>query len=227
MTFDVTAHVFRNQQHGWLNTHEVFSVCRGCKGPSIFLIRMTLNGTNYDGDQSNRFSKSRELMDFKDALNPYFDVVRPIALRDLATTPTPDHLPDDIKAAFEEGAACHSIDCFNAAACMFRLCLDLASRPRLPKGDDAAVAQPNKHERRNLAPRLAWLFEHGLLPAGLKGLASCVKDHGDDGAHAGNITKDDAADLLDFTVAFLERLITEPKKLELAEERRKERRRKK
>jgi len=39
-------------------------------------------------------------------------------------------------------------------------------------------------------------------------------------AHAGNLEKEDIEDLLDFTVAFLERQITEPKKLELAEERR-------
>jgi hypothetical protein len=40
----------------------------------------------------------------------------------------------------------------------------------------------------------------------------------------GYLTKDDAEDLLDFTTALLERLITEPKKLELAEARRQTRR---
>jgi hypothetical protein len=42
--------------------------------------------------------------------------------------------------------------------------------------------------------------------------------------HVGNLTKQDAEDLVDFTIALLERLITEPKKLELAEARRKARR---
>jgi hypothetical protein len=41
------------------------------------------------------------------------------------------------------------------------------------------------------------------------------------GAHAGNLTKPDAEDVLDFTEALLERLVTEPKRLEIAQQRRK------
>jgi hypothetical protein len=60
----------------------------------------------------------------------------------------------------------------------------------------------------------------------LRELASCVREDGNDGAHAGTLSKEDAEDLLDFTCALLERLITEPKRLELAEARRNERRKK-
>jgi hypothetical protein len=42
------------------------------------------------------------------------------------------HLPANIENAFSEGAGCLSIECFNAAATMFRLCVDLATRPLLP-----------------------------------------------------------------------------------------------
>ena len=55
-------------------------------------------------------------------------------------------------------------------------------------------------------------------------LATCIREDGNDGAHAGTLTKADADDLVDFTIALLERLITEPKKLELAKERRETRR---
>src|ERR1700737_373651 len=42
--------------------------------------------------------------------------------------------------------------------------------------------------------------------------------------HVGNLSKEDAEDLLDFTTTLLERLITEPKRLEQAEAHRKKRR---
>ena len=45
-------------------------------------------------------------------------------------------------------------------------------------------------------------------------------------AHTGTLTKAEADDILDFTTALLERLFTETKKLELAEQRRLQRRKK-
>ena len=71
---------------------------------------------------------------------------------------------------------------------------------------------------------MPWLFEHGHLPADLRDLSTCIREDGNDGAHAGTLTKEDAEDLLDFTRELLERLHTEPAKLRLVEERRKARR---
>jgi hypothetical protein len=68
------------------------------------------------------------------------------------------------------------------------------------------------------------LFDNGMLPLDLRELAKCVREDGNDGAHVGNLTEQDAEDLLDFTVTLLERLITEPRKLQLAETRRIKRR---
>jgi hypothetical protein len=51
-------------------------------------------------------------------------------------------------------------------------------------------------------------------------LPNCIKEEGNDSAHAGSLTKEDTQDLLDLTVALLERLIIGPKKVKLAEERR-------
>ncbi len=107
---------------------------------------------------------------------------------------------------------------------MFRLCLDLLTKPLLPDTKNKESHQPSEFERRNLGPRLAWLFKEGLLPKDLQKLAASVRDDGNDGAHTGNLSKPDCDDLIDFTTVILERLITEPKKLELAEMRRAARR---
>jgi hypothetical protein len=74
----------------------------------------------------------------------------------------------------------------------------------------------NAKTRRDLGLRLPWLFENGRLPVELAELARCVREDGNDGAHQGTLTEPDAADLLDFTMAFLQRVYTEPKRIELA-----------
>ena len=82
----------------------------------------------------------------------------------------------------------------------------------------------NARVRRDLGLRLPWLFTNGRLPEALKELSSCIKEDGDDGAHAGTLSEPDAQDLLDFTTALLERIYTEPERLRLARERRDARR---
>ncbi len=227
ITFDVTAQVFRDQQYGWRNSHEVFSICRHCKRPTIFVVFLSLGGRERSRVLSESISRApNNIMGITGSLNEVFAVDRYISLRDEAPMSPPEHLTDEIKKAFEEGAACYAIGCYNAAGTMFRLCLDHASRPSLPDPNDTNANQPNARERRDLGLRLKWLFDQGILPAALKELAKCVREDGNDGAHAGSLSKEDAEDLLEFTVAFLERLITEPKKLELAEERRQKRRQK-
>ena len=67
--------------------------------------------------------------------------------------------------------------------------LDLASKSLLPDPSNTAGPQPDRFQRRNLGPRLAWLFDNGLLPADLRTLASSVKDDGNDSAHAGTICR--------------------------------------
>ncbi len=109
-----------------------------------------------------------------------------------------------------------AIGCNNAAATMFRLCLDLATKALLP----AQAEGLNGNIKRNLGFRLPWLFDNKLLPEALRELSTCIKDDGNDGAHEGILTKEDTADILDFTFILLERLYTEPKRVELAGQRR-------
>jgi len=68
------------------------------------------------------------------------------------------------------------------------------------------------------------LFDNDLLPNDLRELSSCVKEYGNDGAHVGDLTEKDAEDLLDFTIAILERIYTAPERLRIAKERRDKRR---
>lgn len=51
-----------------------------------------------------------------------------------------------------------------------------------------------------------------------------MKEDGNDGAHAGTLSREETEDLLDFSVTLLERMYTEPARLRLAKERREERR---
>ena len=135
----------------------------------------------------------------------------------------PEHLPEKIATAFNERATCLAVGCYNAAATMFRLCIDLATRSELPP-EEPSTPGPSARVRRDLGLRLPWLFDNNILPADLRGLSSCIREDGNDGAHAGTLTKEDAEDLLDFATALLERMYTEPKGLRLAEERREKRR---
>lgn len=211
MTFDLKNQVLTGSSYGWQSKLEVFCVCRACFRPTIFLVAQL--EPNFDKYIKDGLAK----VDF--AANKIVRVERYIGLRDNNAKKPPEYLPEEIKNVFNEGSACISIGCFNAAATMFRLCLDIATKSLLPKESD----EPNNKIRRNLGLRLPWLFDNGILPIALKDLSTCIKDDGNDGAHEGILNKSDAEDILDFTFILLERLYTEPKRLEQAAERRSKR----
>jgi Domain of unknown function (DUF4145) len=221
ITFDVAAQVYRSTAYGWKDSYEIFSLCRSCSSPTIFLVSIK----SADPQLREAFRQQNAFVSFPKGLNQFFDVDGFISLRDNSAQKSPEHLPKEIEDIFKEGAACLEIRCNNAAATMFRLCVDLTTRPLLPDPEDSTKPQPNNSKtRRDLGLRLTWLFDNGILPTHLRELAKCIREDANDGAHVGTLTKQDAEDLLDFTTALLERLFTEPKRLQLAEERRKARR---
>jgi hypothetical protein len=171
--------------------------------------------------QNIYIDQARGIPNIEGSLNAYVTVRGFISLKDSIQTQPPEHLPQDIATAFREGATCLAVECFNAAGTMFRLCIDLATRPLLPEEELDGLT---RKIRRDLGLRLPWLFDNSKLPSDLRELSSCIKDDGNDGAHAGTLKKEDAEDLLEFASAFLERLYTEPEKLRLAKERRDDRR---
>ena len=218
MSFTVLAQVFRYTKYKWQKHFEVFAICKNCLKPSVFLL------SEKNIDRNSPFDKENGLVQFSDSLNNAFNIEGFISLKDYISVKIPEHLPPAIARPFREGASCFAIGCSNAAATMFRLCVDLVTRSLLPNEGDASVTQPNAKQRRDLGLRLQWLFDQELLPNSLRDLAKCIHQDGNDGAHAGNLTQEDAEDMQDFTRILLERLVTEPKNLELAEARRAERR---
>lgn len=214
-TFDVRSQTVTGNQYNWQNRYEVFCVCRHCGKATVFVL--------FDAGipQKEHIQAVNGLSNVKGSINGLVRIEGFISLKDATGKEPPEHLPENVRAAFVEGAACHAIKCHNAAGTMFRLCVDLATRPLLPQGEAASLTQKI---RRDLGLRLPWLFDNGLLPSGLRDLSLCIREDGNDGAHAGTLSEDDTEDLLDFTIALLERIYTEPQRIELAKTRREKRR---
>lgn len=148
-----------------------------------------------------------------------------VGLIDSSNPEVPEHLPEDVQVAYKEALTCVKVRCPNAAGAMFRLSLDLATKKLLDKvkSDVPEVAVPRLVQDR-LANRIQWLIENTHIPQRLKGLADEVRLSGNDGAHDGNLTMDDALDLLDFAEAVLVEMYTAVGRLAGAEARRKARR---
>ena len=212
ITFDLLEQTPTFLEYKWEHHCEAFCVCRACGRSTVFHLRQK------DFEKEGQFAK---LLSYGAAVNRIANIQGYISLKDIVSKSPPEHLPPDVESAFREGAACLSIDCFNAAGTMFRLCIALTTRPILPEEN---VDGLNNQIRRSLGLRLPWLFDNGLLPDALRDLSSCIKDDGNDGAHQGTLTEDDARDILDFTFVLLERIFTEPARLELARKRREARR---
>jgi len=155
-------------------------------------------------------------------INTDFQIDSYVSVKDFAALKPPEHLPGVVEEAFSEGAACLSIGANNAAAAMFRLTIDLATKGFLPPED--TESGPTRQQRRVLASRLDWLFQQKLLAADLKELATSVREDGNDGVHDGNLAQGEAEDLADFSVALLTRIYTEPARIEVAKQRRQARR---
>ncbi|NEH81849.1 DUF4145 domain-containing protein [Rhizobium leguminosarum] len=215
VTFDVSAQKSRGiVRAGWIEVFEVFAVCRHCHKSTIFVIE------NKEYDKAELW-RNDGVSSYKGFLNDSFKVNAYINIKDQNKDPPPEHVPGQISEVFSEGATCVSVECWNAAGAMFRLVVDLATKALLPPDGQ----EPNAKIRRSLGLRLEWLFANNKLPVDLQELADCIKEDGNDGAHVGTLTKNDALDLRDFTYSLLERLYAAPKRIELAAERRRGRRR--
>lgn len=199
------------------NCFELFSICTHCNNSTVFVSRQ-------DRSEASRhfFASGLNLLFYKDTLNNILEILSHISIKDVSAKQPPEYLPLQIEATFKEGATCLAVGCNNAAGAMFRLCLDLATKHQLDIANPQKV--PSQAKKYLLKARLDFLFQEGILPGHLSRLATCVKDNGNDGAHDGNLTREDAEDILDFTERLLDRLYSEPERIKLAEARREERR---
>lgn len=204
---------------------EAYCICRHCSTGTVFNLVMQQPPRPTQQNLLQQFGAQSILqqgpMAVQDSLNNHMLVEDYVSLKDLAIIRPPEHVPPKVVAAFNEGATSLAVRCFNAAGTMFRLAVDLATRPLLPPDGDTSI---NAKERRDLGLRLAWLFDLGKLPLELRELSKAIREDGNDGAHQGTLTKADAEDILDFSVRLFERMFTEPEKLRIAQERRTARR---
>src|SRR5437016_6327132 len=125
MTFDVLSTISTHTQYNWQRWYEAFSVCRNCHRSTIFVLSQR---NPQDEDDLRQHSPT----DLKTSLNPHFEVEGFIALKDIAAVPTPDHVDPPVSTAFHEGAVSVAVGNWNAAGTMFRLAIDLATKPLLP-----------------------------------------------------------------------------------------------
>jgi hypothetical protein len=215
MTMDVRQQNFMRIMYDWQHWYELFCICRDCKCGSIIVV------SQRHIQNERLFTEKGGLVKHEDALNDLVKNEGYINVRHRAQQKPPQHVTDEIAAAFNEAATCLATECWNAAAAMFRTSIDVATRSLLPAEETEGLS---KKTQRDLGLRLPWLFANGRLPKDLEELSKCVREDGNDGVHAFSLGKEDAEDLLDFTTALLERLFTEPERLRLAQARRDERR---
>ena len=210
-TLDCYSSIWMGCEYNWKNYLEVFVVCRRCHKPSTQLVSQHTSGDEYE----ELCGKDHKLSASAGTINDLVDFERVISLRDTHSFESPDHVPDNISNVVEEANSCLASQCFNAAGAMYRLALDLATKELLPE-----EGEPSAKVRRNLGLRMPWLFGQAALSRDLQPLAECLQQDGNDGAHDGTLSKDDAEDLQDFCFELLRRLYTEPERLRLAQERR-------
>ncbi len=202
-------------QHGWRVFLEIYLVCRVCHRSSIFLVYQKKS----DESLTRALQQQNKIVETTGSLNDFLHFERVISVGDRNVAAPPEDLPNSLSSVIIEGNKCISVGCWNAAAAMYRLALDLATKDLLPENGEFSSAVRDK-----LAFRLEWLFNEKLLPLDLKSLAECVRQDGNDGAHDGNLTEIEAKDLQEFATEMLRRLYSEPARIKKAEDRRLERR---
>jgi uncharacterized protein DUF4145 len=211
-SFDVFSDQLVGEEYGWQRIYESFAVCRICHRSTVFVLAQTVLL-----DRSNP-NYRRLPSDCPASTNDMYRVASYINIKDMGTMAPPEHCPPSVAAAFREGATCLAVECFNAAGCMFRLCIDLASKTMLPAAGTPEA--PGAQARENLFHRLNWLVGDGKIPEDLHDLAHGIREDGNDGAHAGTLTKDEADDLQEFSRELLERVYALPGRVKAAAERR-------
>ena len=206
-------------------TWDLFSTCRSCKKSCCIsatlrdpIIRSLLS--SYDDRLEPKLKSIGSVLTSSFSIEEQFNNFRYIPILPSVELP-PEYLPNEIEMFFNEAAKCFSIGCFNAAGAMFRLCLDTTTKYII--GQNTHL-NPSTNDNKTIHNRLTWIFNNNILPKSLEDLSRCIKNDGNDAAHDGSLSKEDAADLLDFTYILLERVYTEPARIQNARQRRVERR---
>ena len=189
---------------------EAFCFCRACKKATIFLLTtrpgVNLGAITEQGSTVNKLLNRIELVSFI----PH------------NSKPIPEHLPKEIENPYQEALMCQAIEAHNAAGCMFRTTVDLATKQLLQNLKEKTLP---KTVESNLAQRIKLLCDEKQISDRLKELSNSIRLDGNDAVHQANLMSDDVEEMNDFTTLLLLEIYTTPKEIELADNRRKERRR--
>ena len=120
IAFDVRGQNYRVTQYGWQNWWEIFCVCPNCSKATIFVV-----AASTDGDFEMR--KLPPLQIEKISLNQIFRYEGYISLKDTSSISPPEFVEGPLLQAFVEGSTCMTVQCWNAAGTMFRLCVDIVT----------------------------------------------------------------------------------------------------
>lgn len=224
-TFDVNGYEPRGFTTFNYNSWYLFSTCRSCMVSICIDAILSYNATNSlnskHGSKTNlKIQAIREFLRGGNDIANFFINFQYSPILPNVETP-PEHLPAEVEAFFKEAAQCYATGCYNASGAMFRLCLDITTKNIINQFENL---NPTNDDKKTIHNRLNWIFKNSILPKQLEDLSRCIKNDGNDAAHDGSLSKDDAADLLDFTYILLERIYTEPARIENANQRRVERR---
>jgi hypothetical protein len=149
LPFDVHYTIPRRRVYDWQRRYEALSVCRNCKLSTVFVIAQNVKA-------DDRFVAQHDPpATIHGSLNPYFEIEGFICVKDIGAIAPPEFVPEPVANAFREGATSVVTNGPNAAGAMFRLAIDLSTRPLLPPED---APEPNRKTRRDLGLRLPWLF---------------------------------------------------------------------
>lgn len=197
ITFDVFS-TFRRES--WL--HSMFCMCRECFEGTVFDA-----STNRPDIDLMRESEGQ-------VANAFCNKVSTQVPKLHSVEKCPEFVPEDIKAIFEEAALCRAFSCYSASGAMYRKVIDQSTRKLVsakPSDTERVEGQITWKQFKDLRLRLDWLISNNALPNELIQLVECVREDGNDAAHAlETIGAECAADLEDFSVAILETLFTIP-----------------
>ncbi len=119
----------------------------------------------------------------------------------------PPHVPEKLRDEYVEGLRVLRGKNFKSAGMMFRRVLEMATK-----------SLSSDEKEKTLYERIAHLENTGKITAGLRGLADCIRDDGNEATHEEEYDERKTGQLQEFTRLFLIYTFSLPRFVELAQQ---------
>ncbi|EHD13057.1 hypothetical protein CIN_20400 [Commensalibacter intestini A911] len=228
--FDIEGINFQNitkDNSSYIIYFSIFSICRGCGAPTIFSIYKNIikevTEYNVDGDTYINEDTVNEIIKETPSIvrkNPEQNLASNFQLGKIIRPPEnisyqcPEHIPEDIKAKFDEAAQCYANDCIVASSIMLRLCLETVTKDLL---------ETEKEKEEKLHVQIKILFDKNIIDKNIKDVADEIRLDGNYAVHEGKMDQNNLEDLFNFTLDLLEYAYNRQNRLKLSRERRAQR----